>query len=84
MSVIGCRTDDTDLGGIMEDAEGYENLTVFTELKQYLLSDIRKLQEKLKPSKTDRGDCEQNVLHPVLTLLMFASTLCACSGCSNN
>jgi ATP-dependent DNA helicase 2 subunit 2 len=35
MSVIGCRTDDTDLRGIMEDeAGGYENITVFSELKQ--------------------------------------------------
>jgi ATP-dependent DNA helicase 2 subunit 2 len=34
MSVIGCRTDATDLGGVMEEAEGYENLHVFSELKQ--------------------------------------------------
>jgi hypothetical protein len=34
MSVIGCRTDETDLGGVMEEAEGYENLHVFSELKQ--------------------------------------------------
>jgi ATP-dependent DNA helicase 2 subunit 2 len=34
MSVIGCRTDDTDLGGVMEEADGYENMHVFSELKQ--------------------------------------------------
>jgi ATP-dependent DNA helicase 2 subunit 2 len=34
MSVIGCRTDETDLGGVMEEADGYENLHVFSELKQ--------------------------------------------------
>jgi ATP-dependent DNA helicase 2 subunit 2 len=34
MSVIGCRTDETDLGGIMEEVEGYENIRVFSELKQ--------------------------------------------------
>ena len=34
MSVIGCRTDETDLNGVMEEAEGYENITVFSELKQ--------------------------------------------------
>lgn len=34
MSVIGCRTDETDLRGVMEEAEGYENLHVFSELKQ--------------------------------------------------
>ena len=34
MSVIGCRTDESDLNGVMEEAEGYENITVFSELKQ--------------------------------------------------
>lgn len=35
MSVVGCRTDETDLNGVMEEAEGYENITVFSECKQY-------------------------------------------------
>ncbi|KAF2850056.1 ATP-dependent DNA helicase-like protein II [Plenodomus tracheiphilus IPT5] len=56
MSVIGCRTDDTDLRGIVEDTEGYEHITVFSSVKQYLLADIRNLQEQLKPSKTNSGD----------------------------
>ncbi|KAF2825003.1 SPOC domain-like protein [Ophiobolus disseminans] len=56
MSVIGCRTDDTDLGGVMEEAEGYENLYVYSELKQYLLCDIRMLQDLFKPSETNEGD----------------------------
>jgi hypothetical protein len=34
MSVIGCRTDKTDLGGVMEEDDGYEHITVFSELKQ--------------------------------------------------
>ncbi len=34
MSVIGCRTDDSDLNGVMDLVEGYENITVFSELKQ--------------------------------------------------
>lgn len=58
MSVIGCRTDGTDLRGVMEDTEGYENITVFSGVKQYLLADIRNLQEQLKASKTNDGDCE--------------------------
>ncbi|KAF1842883.1 SPOC domain-like protein [Cucurbitaria berberidis CBS 394.84] len=56
MSVIGCRTDESDLAGVMEIVEGYENIRVFSELKQYLLGDIRDLQEHLKPSRTDDGD----------------------------
>jgi len=34
MSVIGCRTDESDLAGTMEETEGYENIRVFSELKQ--------------------------------------------------
>lgn len=59
MSVIGCRTNDTDLGGFMDnDMEGYENIQVFSPLKQYLLGDIQKLQRHLHPSRTNKGDCE--------------------------
>ncbi|KAF2125847.1 SPOC domain-like protein [Dothidotthia symphoricarpi CBS 119687] len=56
MSVIGCRTDDTDLANVMEEIEGYENLKVFSGLKQYLLDDIRNLQQQLSPSSTNDGD----------------------------
>lgn len=62
MSVIGCRTDKTDLMGVMEEVEGYENITVFSGVKQYMLGDVRVLQENLKPSKTDDGDCELSVI----------------------
>ena len=34
MSVIGCRTDESDLAGVMELADGYENIRVFSQLKQ--------------------------------------------------
>jgi ATP-dependent DNA helicase 2 subunit 2 len=34
MSVVGVRTDDTELQGVMDEEEGYENITVFSELKQ--------------------------------------------------
>lgn len=36
MSVVGCRTDESDLNGLMDIDEGYENITVFSELKQYV------------------------------------------------
>ncbi|KAL5113920.1 ATP-dependent DNA helicase yku80 [Pleosporales sp. CAS-2024a] len=56
MSVIGCRTDETDLGGVMEEVEGYDHVHVFSGLKQYLLGDIRNLQHHFKVSKTNDGD----------------------------
>ncbi|KAL6709336.1 ATP-dependent DNA helicase yku80 [Coniothyrium glycines] len=57
MSVIGCRTDRTELAGLMDDdTEGYENIRVFSQLKQYLLSDIHHLQKYLVSSRTNNGD----------------------------
>ncbi|KAF2712894.1 SPOC domain-like protein [Pleomassaria siparia CBS 279.74] len=56
MSVVGARTDETDLGGLVNDDEGYSNTQVFTHLKQFLLTDIRELQAQIKPSSTDDGD----------------------------
>jgi hypothetical protein len=34
MSVIGARTNETDIGDIVESCEGYENIQVFSEIKQ--------------------------------------------------
>ncbi|KAL5435182.1 ATP-dependent DNA helicase II subunit 2, variant 2 [Paraphaeosphaeria minitans] len=56
MSVIGVRTDDSDLAGVMPADDGYENITVFSSLKQWLLPDIRGLQGQVKPSSTNSGD----------------------------
>ncbi|PSN67954.1 ATP-dependent DNA helicase-like protein II [Corynespora cassiicola Philippines] len=56
MGVVGFRTDETDLNGVMQDDEGYSNISVFELPKQFLLSDIRNLSEKLKPSSTNTGD----------------------------
>jgi ATP-dependent DNA helicase 2 subunit 2 len=36
MSVIGCRTDETDLAGVLDETEGYENVRVFSQLKQWV------------------------------------------------
>jgi ATP-dependent DNA helicase 2 subunit 2 len=34
MGVVGVRTNETDLADIMEPSEGYENIQVFSEIKQ--------------------------------------------------
>ncbi|KAF2275526.1 SPOC domain-like protein [Westerdykella ornata] len=57
MSVMGVRTDETELNGLLEeDAEGYENIRVIKGLKQFLLKDIREVQAQIKPSRTNDGD----------------------------
>ncbi|KAF1993083.1 SPOC domain-like protein [Amniculicola lignicola CBS 123094] len=73
MSVVGFRTDETHLAGVMEDEDGYEGVNIFTPLKQFLLEDIRALQEKLKPSATDEGDV-LSALAAALTLIDAATT----------
>ncbi|KAF2201806.1 SPOC domain-like protein [Delitschia confertaspora ATCC 74209] len=56
VGVVGFRTNDTNVGEFVDDSEGYENISILTPLKQFLLPDIRALQNDLKPSKTDNGD----------------------------
>ncbi|KAF2183139.1 SPOC domain-like protein [Zopfia rhizophila CBS 207.26] len=58
MGVVGFRTDETDVKGVIEEdeAEGFENIRVLVSLKQFLMPDIRTLQEQIKPSSTDSGD----------------------------
>ncbi|KAF2744802.1 ATP-dependent DNA helicase-like protein II [Sporormia fimetaria CBS 119925] len=56
MGVVGYRTDETDLLGVIEDDEGYDNICVFSEVKQFLLQDVRDLQQRLKPCKSESGD----------------------------
>ncbi|KAF2865286.1 SPOC like C-terminal domain-containing protein [Massariosphaeria phaeospora] len=56
MSVVGFRTDETELHGFMDEIEGYSNITVLSGLKQFLLPDIRELQQQVAPSSTNQGD----------------------------
>jgi len=83
MSVIGCRTDSTDLLGVMDDAEGYENIMVFSGVKQYLLADIRNLQVHLKTSKTNDGDCKPGNMYSCARADL-SSTFCSCGGYSDD
>ncbi|KAF2114408.1 SPOC like C-terminal domain-containing protein [Lophiotrema nucula] len=56
MGVIGFRTDETDLGGLVDEEDGYSNIRCFSPLKQFLLPDIRELQQQIRPSGTNNGD----------------------------
>ncbi|ORY14922.1 ATP-dependent DNA helicase II subunit 2 [Clohesyomyces aquaticus] len=56
MGVVGYRTDETDVGALIEESDGYSNITILSLLKQFLLVDIRDLHVKLRPSSTDDGD----------------------------
>ncbi|KAL4944789.1 hypothetical protein BDV06DRAFT_219972 [Aspergillus oleicola] len=54
LGVIGLKTDGTnnELGG----ESHFANLSVLSDIEQFLMSDVRQLGEKIKPSNTDKGD----------------------------
>ncbi|KAL4952578.1 SPOC like C-terminal domain-containing protein [Aspergillus filifer] len=54
LGVIGLKTDGTD--NELGDESHFFNLSVLSDIQQFLMSDIQQLGEKIKPSNTDRGD----------------------------
>ncbi|KAL5366026.1 SPOC like C-terminal domain-containing protein [Aspergillus floccosus] len=54
VGVIGLRTDGT--SNELEDDPHFSNISVLSNIKQFLMPDIRKLGDDLKPSQTDKGD----------------------------
>ncbi|GES62790.1 ATP-dependent DNA helicase II subunit 2 [Aspergillus terreus] len=54
LGVIGLRTDGT--SNELEDDPHFSNISVLSNIKQFLMPDIRKLGDDLKPSQTDKGD----------------------------
>lgn len=55
VGVIGVRTDETN--NLMGKEDGYENISVLQELGPMDLGRMRQLQDFIKPSQTDSGDC---------------------------
>ncbi|KAL5003782.1 ATP-dependent DNA helicase II subunit 2 [Aspergillus recurvatus] len=54
LGVIGLKTDGTD--NELGDESHFSHLSVLSEIKQFLMSDIRELGEQIKPSSVDKGD----------------------------
>ncbi|RJE21205.1 hypothetical protein PHISCL_06448 [Aspergillus sclerotialis] len=54
IGVVGLKTDET--SNDLQDEESYSNISVFQDIQQTLMSDIRSLRERIKPNKTDSGD----------------------------
>ncbi|KAI9371844.1 SPOC like C-terminal domain-containing protein [Aspergillus egyptiacus] len=54
LGVIGLKTNDTN--NELQDDSHFSHLSVFSEIKQFLMSDIRQLGGEIKPSNTDKGD----------------------------
>ncbi|KAI4721018.1 putative Ku family DNA helicase [Aureobasidium sp. EXF-10727] len=56
LAVVGLRTDGTLNALDSPDEDAYQNITVFKELGQALMPDVRRLKQQLVPSSTDVGD----------------------------
>ncbi|PYH69850.1 ATP-dependent DNA helicase 2 subunit KU80 [Aspergillus vadensis CBS 113365] len=54
IGVLGLRTDDT--ANELEDDSDYSHISVLSGIKQFLMPDIRSLSDRIKPSKTNKGD----------------------------
>ncbi|KAH8153276.1 uncharacterized protein LAJ45_02863 [Morchella importuna] len=55
IGIVGFRTDGTN-NEMVEEDDSYENVSVMSPVKQFLLPDLREMQEKLVPSRVDVGD----------------------------
>ncbi|KKK18842.1 hypothetical protein P175DRAFT_0451518 [Aspergillus ochraceoroseus IBT 24754] len=54
LGVIGLKTDDT--SNELQDDSHFSHISVFSGIKQFLMPDLRKLAEEIRPSNTDKGD----------------------------
>lgn len=52
--VIGLRTNESD--NDLADDESYQNVSVLHDISQVLMPDVRRLRDKLKVSRTEKGD----------------------------
>ncbi|KAL2849511.1 SPOC like C-terminal domain-containing protein [Aspergillus pseudoustus] len=54
LGVIGLKT--TNTSNELEDDPHFSNISVLSEIKQFLMPDLRQLGDEIKPSNTDKGD----------------------------
>ncbi|KAL2868659.1 ATP-dependent DNA helicase 2 subunit KU80 [Aspergillus lucknowensis] len=54
LGVIGLKTNGTN--NELQDDSHFSNISVFSEIKQFLMPDLRQLKDEIKPSSTDKGD----------------------------
>jgi len=56
VGVIGLRTDESDNHLVGDGFSGFENLSILKEVGPIQMSDLRHLQNVIRPSNTDNGD----------------------------
>ncbi|KAB8078283.1 SPOC like C-terminal domain-containing protein [Aspergillus leporis] len=73
MGVIGLRTDGT--SNELEDDLHFSHISVLSNIKQFLMPDLRALEEELKPSKTDKGDAISAIILAIQMIITHCKKL---------
>lgn len=73
MGVIGLRTDGT--SNELEDDLHFSHISVLSNIKQFLMPDIRKLEDELKPSQTDKGDSISAIILAIQMIITHCKKL---------
>ncbi|KAJ5185269.1 DNA helicase ATP-dependent Ku type [Penicillium cf. griseofulvum] len=68
VGVVGLRTDET-INDLEE--ENFSNISVLFGLGQVLMPDIRRLRERIKPSKTNKGDAISSIVIAIQMILEY-------------
>ncbi|TQB70240.1 ATP-dependent DNA helicase II subunit 2 [Monascus purpureus] len=74
IGVIGLRTDDA-VNDLAKDDDSFSNISVFRNIGQVLMPDIRTLRELVKPSHTDDGDAISSIVLAIQMIITYCKKL---------
>ncbi|KAL2816787.1 SPOC like C-terminal domain-containing protein [Aspergillus cavernicola] len=73
LGVIGLKTDGT--SNELQDDPHFSNISVLSEIQQFLMSDLRQLGEQIKPSNTDKGDAISGLIMAIQMIITHCKKL---------
>ncbi|KAL7274898.1 ATP-dependent DNA helicase yku80 [Rhizina undulata] len=74
IGVVGFRTDESNNRMAAKDP-AYENISVLSPIRQFLMPQLRELKENLKPNKTDEGDCVSAIAIAIEMIMTYCKKL---------
>jgi ATP-dependent DNA helicase 2 subunit 2 len=73
VGVIGFRTDETENDLAQDDPEAYSNISVMKPLGPMVMSDLKDLQSRIKPSGTEDGDAVSAIVVGIQLIEKFTT-----------
>ncbi|KAJ9221879.1 hypothetical protein DTO027B5_4632 [Paecilomyces variotii] len=73
IGVVGLKTDGTD--NELQDDENFSHITVFKEIGQVLMPDLRNLRDQIKPSNSDAGDAISSIILAIQMMNTYTKKL---------